>query len=110
MVHGVTDRRTGQETGLWLERRCDCKAAVMEAGGGGRKRQVRCQTAAVAGRRCLQAVTHAGTPCCSHAVGEGRSVQQLRGEARLMGGDAVCMDKGLLCTNHTVYVCRMKQK
>lgn len=71
-----------------LEGRCDCKAAVMEAGGVGereRERQVRCQTAAVAAGQGLRAVTHAGTPCRSHTVGEGLPVQQLRGEKRWMG-------------------------
>lgn len=47
-----------------------------------RKRQVRCQTAAVAGGQGLQAVTHIGTLCRSYTVGEGLAVQQLRGEKR----------------------------
>lgn len=49
-------------------------------------RQVRCQTAAVEAGQGLRAVTHAGTPCRSHTVGEGLPVQQLRGEERWMGG------------------------
>lgn len=53
-----------------------------------RERQVRCQTAAVAAGQGLRAVTHTGTPCRSHNVGEGLSVQQLRGEERWM---SVCV-------------------
>lgn len=63
---------------------------TMEAGGGERERerQVRCQTAAVAAGQGLRAVTHTGTACRSHNVGEGLSVQQLRGEERWM---SVCV-------------------
>ena len=95
--HVVVDHRTGAEDGIMLERRCDCKAAVMEDGSRRgrewgrereRERQVRCQTAAVAAGQGLRAVTHTGTPCRSHNVGEGLSVQQLRGEERWM---SVCV-------------------
>lgn len=60
------------EDRIMLEGRCDCKAAVMEAGGGERERdRFLCQTAAVAAGQGLRAVTHAGTPCRSHTGGEG---------------------------------------
>lgn len=81
---------------------CDCKAAVMEAGGGGgvrereRGRQVRCQTAAVTAGQGLQAVTHAGTPCRNRTVGEGLPVREPMGEER-----CVWMGGGLFCTNQT---------
>lgn len=76
----------------------------MTSGGveGERKKRVEvpCQTAAVAGGWGLLAVTHCGTPCCSHAVGEGPPVQQLRGEDRWKG----------VCVCVCVSVCESKTK
>lgn len=94
---------------ILLERRRDCETVVKAARGGEEGEEDTGSMSDCCSRRWagLAELSLTGTPCRSRTVGEGLTVQQLRGEERWMGV-FVWMGERLLCTSQAFHVCKSK--